>query len=331
MLFTGSPEAVDAVLRAMRLVATGDGRHPLSDVARDAIVDAHTTVFGGAGALDVAALPPIDGEELAGAVGSGARERASEILAVMAVVDGVVDPARLDVAQAFAAAMGLDEPFLRDLRAIEVGDVAAARSDIVARNIRSFTGRWMGDDIDGWLMPYRDAPDEALHARYEGLAACAPGTFGHEFRQFYVKNKFDFPGRPDSANEAFTTPHDSAHVLSGYDTSLQGELLVSTFTAGMHPTDAMTAHVLPVILSWHLGIELAEFAGSATGKLDARKFWIAWDRGDRTLGDTLRHDWDFWEHVHDPLDEVRGIMGVPPLQPEDAADGHYPDWYTPSA
>ena len=331
MLFAGSPEAVDAVLRAMRLVATGDGRHPLSAVARDAIFHAHSTVFGGTGALDVDGLPPVAGDELAGAVASDERERAGEILAVTAVVDGVVDRARLDAAQAFAAALGLDEPFLRDLRAIEVGDLAAARSDIVARNIHSFTGQWMGDDIDGWLMPYRDAPDEALHARYEGLAACAPGTFGHEFREFYVKNGFDYPGRPDSANEAFTTPHDSAHVVSGYDTSLQGELLVSTFTAGMHPADAMTAHVLPVILSWHLGIELAKFAGSATGKLDARKFWIAWDRGDRTLRDTLSPDWDFWEHVHDPLDEVRGIMGVPPLRPEDAADGHYPDWYTPSA
>jgi len=331
VLFAGSPEAVDAVLRAMRLVATGDGRHPLSAVARDAIFHAHSTVFGGTGALDVDGLPPVAGDELAGAVASDERERAGEILAVTAVVDGVVDRARLDAAQAFAAALGLDEPFLRDLRAIEVGDLAAARSDIVARNIHSFTGQWMGDDIDGWLMPYRDAPDEALHARYEGLTACAPGTFGHEFREFYVKNGFDYPGRPDSANEAFTTPHDSAHVVSGYDTSLQGELLVSTFTAGMHPADAMTAHVLPVILSWHLGIELAKFAGSATGKLDARKFWIAWDRGDRTLRDTLSPGWDFWEHVHDPLDEVRGIMGVPPLRPEDAADGHYPDWYTPSA
>jgi len=331
VLFTGSPDAVDAVLRAMRLVATGEGRHPLSEVARDAIVHAYTTVFGGRGALDVAALPRVTGDELAGAVGVESRERACEILAVMAVVDGVVDPPRIDAAQGFAAALSIDAPFLRDLHSIEVGDLAAARSDIVARNIRSFTGRWMGDDIDAWLMPYRDAPDETLHVRYEGLDACAPGTFGHEFHQFYAKNGFDYPGRADSANEAFTTPHDSAHVLSGYDTSLQGELLVSTFTAGMHPDDAMTAHVLPVILSWHLGIELAEFAGSATGKLDARKFWVAWDRGDRTIGDTLAPDWDFWAHVHDPLEDVRALLGVPALLADDAADGHYPDWYTPSA
>jgi hypothetical protein len=33
VLFTGSPDDADALLRAMRLVATGEGRHPLSEVA----------------------------------------------------------------------------------------------------------------------------------------------------------------------------------------------------------------------------------------------------------------------------------------------------------
>lgn len=36
-------------------------------------------------------------------------------------------------------------------------------------------------------------------------------------------------------------------------------------------------------------------------------------------------------HVDDPLDAVRGAMGVAPLDPADAADGAYPDWYHPSA
>lgn len=125
-------------------------------------------------------------------------------------------------------------------------------------------------------------------------------------------------------------PHDSAHVLSGYDTSVQGELLVSTSTAGMHPDDAVTAHVLPVIISWHLGVPLAELAGSATGALDRRKFWVAWSRGELT-GDTLARGWDFWAHVDQSLDDVRAAMSVPPLDRADAADGEHPDWYHPSA
>jgi hypothetical protein len=99
----------------------------------------------------------------------------------------------------------------------------------------------------------------------------------------------------------------------------------------MHPDDAVTAHILPVIISWHLGVPLADFAGSATGALDPRKFWVAWSRGDQLTGDTLARDWDFWALVDRPLDDVRAAMGVPPLDPADAADGAYPDWYHPSA
>jgi hypothetical protein len=29
-----------------------------------------------------------------------------------------------------------------------------------------------------------------------------------------------------------------------------------TFTVGMHPLEPMAGHILPVIFSWHLGIEL---------------------------------------------------------------------------
>jgi hypothetical protein len=189
----------------------------------------------------------------------------------------------------------------------------------------------MGDDIDAWIMPYRDRPDPELHERYASLASYEDGTFGKAFAEFYAKNGFEFCGVPTSPNVAFTTPHDSAHVLSGYDTSLQGELLVSTFTAGMHPDEPITGHILPVILSWHLGVELADFAGAGTGNLDPRKFWVAWQRGDDTAGDTLSPRWDFWEHASRPLDDVRREMRIPPLDPADAADGTYPAWYTPTA
>ena len=157
------------------------------------------------------------------------------------------------------------------------------------------------------------------------------GTFGRTFADFYAANGFVFPGVPESANQQFVVPHDSAHVLSGYDTSVQGEILVSAFTAGMHPDDAVSAHVLPVIMVFHLGIPMNDFAGSSTGALDPRKFWVAWSRGDQVSGDTLSHDWDFWAHVDEPLDAVREAMGVAPLDPADAADGEYPDWYHPSA
>lgn len=332
MLFAGSTRESDATLRAMKHVATAGGARALTDADRVALTAAHEVVFRGGGVLDPDALPDISPEALATAVPDDAnRQHCAAFLAVMATVDGVVDADRISSATIYADALGLTEPYLVDLGELAEHKLAEVRADIGRRNVRSFTGEDLDEGIDAWLMVYRDHPDAELHARYGTLAACPAGTFGRAFADFYQHNGFSYPGIPESANEQFTTPHDSAHVLSGYDTSVQGELLVSTFTAGMHPQDAVTAHVLPVIISWHLGIELAKFAGAATGSLQPRKFWVAWDRGDRLVGDTLAPDWDFWAHVELPLDDVRRTMGVPHLDPDDAADGTYPDWYRPTA
>jgi hypothetical protein len=331
MLFAGSSGETDATLRAMKHVATAGGAHPLTDTDRVALSAAYAVVFGGEGELDPAALPDITPAQLADAVAPANREHAAAFLAVMATVDGTVDRARIDEAVHYVNAFGLHEPYLRDLGDLTERKLAEVRADVARRNERSFTGADADETIDAWIGLYREHPDPALHARFEALTASSPGTFGRAFADFYADNGFAFPGVPEAPNQEFAVPHDSAHVLSGYDTSVQGELLVSTFTAGMHPDDAVTAHILPVIISWHLGVPLADFAGSATGALDPRKFWVAWSRGDQLTGDTLARDWDFWAHVDRPLDDVRAAMGVPPLDPADAADGAYPDWYHPSA
>ena len=125
----------------------------------------------------------------------------------------------------------------------------------------------------------REHPDPELVVRHEALGDLPVGTFGRTFFDFYWQNGFAFAGDPAGVNVEFATPHDSTHVLSGYDTTPQGELLVSTFTAGMHPHEPMSGHILPVIMTWHLGVELVQFAGKFSGALDPEKFWVAWDRG----------------------------------------------------
>ena len=104
-------------------------------------------------------------------------------------------------------------------------------------------------------------------------------------------------------------------MIVRYDTSPHGELLVSTFTAAMHKQEPMAGHILPVIFSWHLGIQLNAVAQSATGAFDPPAFWLACDRGSEVVVDTFGPSWDFWAVVGEPVTELRRRYAIPLLTP----------------
>lgn len=140
-------------------------------------------------------------------------------------------------------------------------------------------------------------------------------SFGHAFYEHYTTNRYAFPGVEHSLVEAWATPQDSLHVLSGYSTSAQGELLVAAFTGGLLDPhlDFMETHVLPPILIYHLGIDInkglnegdrermaadASWRDNYTGNvhlgLDAEKLWVAWQRGGGMGTNVYDGHWDFW-------------------------------------
>jgi hypothetical protein len=176
------------------------------------------------------------------------------------------------------------------------------------QNIKSLWDQpWSGDeDVMALFLPYSgDRADPALVAKHERLGSLPKGTLGRGYWEIYKKNEYAFPGDPKGVNAAFARPHDSTHVISGYDTTPQGEILVSTFTAGMHPKLPMEGHILPVIFSWHLGIEINKLAGSFTGAFDPGQFWTAWVRGSGMTVDLFSPEWNFWAHVEEPVDLLR--------------------------
>jgi hypothetical protein len=320
-----------AILRAMADVArTGGGSLTEVDVAT--LKGAARFVFGLPEELDPRGLPPIGADELVTALGrADLADHAAQFLAVMAVVDGTVDEEKIGRVLADAGTLGVHADYLRELAEAARHELQQVAACMRRLNQVSITGRPPTDDYMGWIMPYRDGHDEpALVGRFTALASLPPGTFGRGFADFYRINGFAYPGDAAAPTIDFAVPHDSAHVLSGYSTTPQGELLVSTFTAGMHPEQPVAGHILPVIFSWHLGIELTRFAGSTTGALQPEKFWAAWSRGAATTIDTFSRHWDFWAAAERPLDELREEYAVPHLDPRLAAEDTPPAWYHPS-
>lgn len=182
--------------------------------------------------------------------------------------------------------------------------------------MESVTGRpWSGNvtsDVATYLLPYNDKPDPALAARFHALEHLSPESFGNHFFHHFRDNGYAFPGEPNGLSAVFGVPHDSCHVLAGYDTTPPGEILVSTFTAAMHPKNSIAAHVLPVIVSWHLGIKLNDVAASATGALKPGAFFEAWERGAGMNTDLFAPGWDFFAVVAEDIDALRASYAIVP-------------------
>ena len=333
MLVKLTNDAALLVLGALRHVVTAGGSRYLTATDRRTLDAFDRFVLRRDTACDLDGLPDPAPTELAAAIqGADVRTHVVQFLVVMALVDGIVDEIKIPIVIDYAKALEVDEDAVRQLAELGRGNLAWVRADVQRQNLLSITGQELGVSVDEWILPYRgDHADPKLAARYRALGKLPNGTLGRTFFEFYQINRFAFPGEPQGLNERFATRHDTTHVLSGYNTSPQGELLVSTFTAGMHPQEPMSGHILPVIMSWHMGIELVHLAGSSTGQLDPEKFWFAWERGSEVTTDVFADTWDLWAVASEPLEDLRAAYHVPPLDAAHAADGRVPPWYHPVA
>ena len=311
----GSSEC-DAILGAMRQVALA-GDRAVSHADTTSIAAAGHYLLRRAGPIDVGTLPAVEPVDLRAALGD--RELAHEAmkyLTVMALVDGRLDRGKLRRVLEYARTLDVEEHYLTEIVEAASGHMAWSLADMTRKNMESITGRKWDKDQDtmAWFLPYagdRAQPD--LVARYERLGALPDSSFGKTLWRFYKRNGYSFPGDPTALNERFGTPHDSTHVISGYDTSARGEILVSTFTATMHPVNPMAGHILPVIFSWHLDIKINDVAKSTSGALDPDEFWHAWARGREVTADIFGPDWQVWDWAERDLENLRAVLNVRPL------------------
>jgi hypothetical protein len=315
MLVEVNCDEAHVMLRAMHHVATLGSRNCLTDAGYQALVSALRVAFH-LPDVTVEELPVITSRELALALADETQAMwAIRFLTVMALVDGVLDKGKIALVLEFAAGLDVRETYLRQLSEAIEGHLPWVLADMTRQNIRSLWDQpWREeDDVMTLFLPYSgDQADPPMAARHEALGSLPMGTLGRGYWEIYKKNGYAVPGDPQGVNVAFARPHDSTHVMSGYDTTPQGEILVSTFTAGMHPKLPMKGHILPVIFSWHLGIELNKLAGSFKGALDPEQFWVAWIRGAQMKIDLFSPDWDFWAHVEEPIEQLRQRYHVLP-------------------
>lgn len=326
MFAEATPDQALAVLGAARAVvdAIPDPDDARSGRGNALLVAAGRLLFRPAVDVDPVALDPVEPEALAAAVGDDRdlAEHAAALIAVASLADGRAEPDRLRTVVRVAHLLGLHEGWVRDLHEVARGHLAWAMGDMARRNVDTFPGWATGRDTLPDMQPYaaQTDGDRRLADRFAALEGLAPSTFGHAFWRHFRRHGFAFPGEATAFPGEFAVPHDGLHVLSGYSTSLQGELLVSTFTGAMHHHDALRAHLIPVIFEWHVGTDVNGI-GAQVGALDPERFLVAWTRGEATTGDVLDPAWEFWQAAEVDLEELRARYGIDPLDPAEAATG----------
>ena len=304
----------DAILGAMRQVALAGGR-ALSYADTASILAAGHYLLRRRDLVDLGTLPPVEPADLVAALTERVlAEEAVKYLAVMAMVDGTLDRGKLRRVLEYSRALDIEADYLTDLVEAASGHLAWAAADMWRKNFDSVLSRSSeGLDPNTWIRPYGGtSADPALLARYEALGGLPQNSFGKALWDFDKTNGYPFPGDPSALNAAFGTAHDSTHVISGYDTSARGELLVSTFTAGMHPINPMSGHILPVIFFFHFGEQMNDVGHAGKGGLDPDEFWHAWARGAEMTVDLFDPKWSVWDWVEHDLDELRRRWNVTP-------------------
>jgi uncharacterized tellurite resistance protein B-like protein len=297
-------------LRALATVAGADGElHSEEHRMIEHLADAMDV------SVDVATLEPIAPDELATALTDDVARRALvQQMVVLTTLDGEITEDEVARVEAFASALGVAERGVRTIRDIAEGRPRRAAFALARRSFmpgllariwreRGLRGIWQ---LVRAALGGRDAQQEA---RFAALAQLPSGTLGRELHDHFVANAFPFPGQRKGAPD-FMLFHDLGHLLGGYGTTPDQELLVAGFQAGYMKGDGLAMYLIIAML-FQLAIEpLARLRGvePRKGQLDVVAFMQAVERG-RAMKTSLV-GWDPWLHVARPLAEVQAELGV---------------------
>lgn len=315
-LMQPEPAAALLGLRAMKTVASASGAPGKSQLA---LMETARRVILHIDA-DIAALPLVTPAELAtGFASVDLRHQFVQGLLVLALADGV--PSRETVAkvEAFAEALGVDTPELRNLRRLAEQHMTLFKLDLLRR---SQVGDILKNQLDQHgvvalaksVLGMRGLIEDAeLAARYRAWEKLSAGTVGRSMWEYFQSNKFGMPGERFGFPEAGLY-HDFCHVLGGYGTDPQGELQVASFTAGFKQTRPFYL-ILFAVLIFSTGVNARPTAAGYTtiGVLGepgaAERMFAAIERG-ALVNTDLSDKWDYWPCVEKPIEEVRRQLNI---------------------
>ena len=340
-VFTDPPTA-DEVLRISRAAigatAPAGGLTSLQAVLLESIYWAFT-----GHRVPIAGLEPLDAAEFGATLAHRNQAFRTRIVQTFLLSELVLSPLPPDVVDrvgAYAAAVGVDDPFLHTTRLLSRGSLGLAALDFTRNgyvpeaDVRTSALGFAGTVDDPWAM---DCHDPELAARWDTLADLPTDTLGHRVWCFYRARGFVVPGRMGSA-PPLLAQHDWVHVLADFGTTVESELEVFGFIARAND-DPRAFSLLAMVVSLFETGYLAKGAGLFEydrGHLShdgvAVRLADAMVRGARCEDHRIGHpDVDFlavdWFSLADQtVEAVRDLLGVTPRSDWAATAGSVGPW-----
>lgn len=234
---------------------------------------------------------------------------------------------------AYAEALGVDDDFVRVARRYAQGAFGLAWVDL---RRSGFTDHWVEARLDSlharshFEGPF-DEPvsDPELEARWEAFGGLAPGTLGRQVWEMYRGRGFAFPGNLHGAT-AFIAQHDFVHVLADYGTNLDGELETFALVGRADPDPKGFAWLATMVGLFETGYVLEQ----GFFKMDVRERSLQGPGMGVRVADAVRRGKavaegfgtdlfyvDFHALAERPVEDVRGLLHLPPKSPEAIAAG----------
>jgi hypothetical protein len=273
-------------------------------------------------AFDVDALDDVDAQSLADQVDVPAQGRQLvRFMVVLALTDGPPSRAQMEWLRAYARALHVDEPAVNVIDHLARGHRLRFRIAFMRRShMRHYmknTYRMAGGifSVIRAVLRFRGVlPEDVEKAnRFRALEKLPGDSLGHHFFAHCRKNALPFPGEqggfPDGA-----VYHDFTHVLTGYDTSPQGEMKNAAFQAGYTKDDHDFFTWLISIVLHTTGVNLTPFEMEMEpGRIGeeglAAEILRELKRGTQMKVD-LGERWSCWDYVELPIDVARERLGV---------------------
>lgn len=306
-----------ASVGAMVAVTTAGGRDPSPQQA-PVVAGLARLLFGSPSDHALAASPREVAEAL---TDPDQRAFVAELLVLIALMDPQPDPRCLSAARAHCHALDHDPENLELLHDVTHRKIRHSRHHLFQRFLLDAirTGSLRGDLEQVRHLVQESQDDPAIAAPYLELEHLPTGTFGRAFFEFYRNRGFTFPGEKGALPLAYGFEvHDTAHLLSGYNTDPTDEINVLAYQAG-----ASTR--LPWLL---VAVNLVTFNSGLAygpthllhyqphlGNLDPGEWPVALDRGLAVTTD-LSGGFDIHAHWHRDLAELRQSLGTDPQAPD---------------